>query len=177
MGLCVCVCRVISDTSHRLWSKAGEGDVVTGGGDMWDCAPCCLTRALPHFTLWTLNVIQILEFAKGDRFPQEVFWDYSCRTEIHASNLISRTWSLSYRCYSQFSLGLSWGGGKLNIIARVEKETWPSSRLVCHHAVLFCTFSFEPSAISKNISYTVEICQTIFDGIYFKKPIEKGLLF
>lgn len=70
-----------------------------------------------------------------------------------------------------------WDGGKWNIIVWVEKETWPSSRLVCHHAVLFCTFSFEPSAISKNISYTVEICQTIFDGIYFKKPIDKGLLF
>lgn len=45
----------------------------------------------------------------------------------------------------------------------------------------FSPFNFKPSAISKKKKNTFltlfKICQTIFDGIYFKKPIDKGLLF
>lgn len=189
-SLCVCVGGfptqvVVCDLRQERTMRA---TVLIGGGDMWDCALCRPTTELARFTLWALGLaaIQILKFAKGDRFPRDAFRDYSRRTEVHASNLISHAWIVSIQVLFTlffFLLGLSWGGGKWNITVRVEMEAWPSSRLGSV-ITLYCSaysasnpLPFQNKKQKNNISYTAEICRTIFDGIYFKKPIDKGLLF
>lgn len=147
--------------------RDGRGVSVQSGGT-WPVGT--LRGAATVHTPWALDATQNLKFAKGDG----ISWNFRLHNVDWDRRLFTATNPILLLNYGVLALQLlhglkntERGGGSDSLFCQVEKEERLPSRV--NPSSHLSTFASKPSRHLYNLSFsTIEICQTIFDGIYFK---------
>lgn len=160
VSACVCVC-VQGDFRHKssfvIWGRRGRC-----GPPRWVKAVTCGTalRAVwprscytSRSELWALTTNSNTPVCQRRQDSRITFQDHSCRTEIHAFNLISQyrnAFAHIHRCYLVCFACLEVRQKKMkHYCVRKKGMTFLQTPPACHLTTPFSPFNFKPSAIWK----------------------------